>query len=548
MRVSAGRVPAALAAALALVPTGALRAQSAGGAAGLRVASYDFRIALPDSGDTIVARATIDFRRGPRAPDTLSLDLIGLAVDSVVAPSRGTEPVRRTFAYDGRRLTIALPGRDGRDVETVAVFYHGAPSDGLLLGPDGRGREAVFADDWPDRARHWLPTVDDPADKARVTWEVGAPSGWQVVANGRLVRGPAADGGRSWWVYEERRPIPTYTMVLGAGRMTVSRHRPVVNGRDTIPIDVWAEPEDSAFADSVPFRRATEIVETMQRLVGPFRYEKLAHVESSTRYGGMENASAIFYAQGAYPMRRMSEGVVRHETAHQWFGDAVTERDFHDLWLSEGFADYFGLVVGAALDGDSILARGMAGLKAGYLRSPDTGRPLVDTAEKVLTRLLNANSYNKGAWVLHMLRGTVGDSAFWRGIRAYYHTYLDSSVTSAQLQRVMEDASGGKLDWFFGQWLRQPGYPRLDVAWRWDSAGGRVIVDVAQNQPPEWGFFRIPALTIEVVGSDGARARGAFEIASARREVEVRVPWRPADLRADPDGAWLLTAQVHRLP
>src|SRR2546422_6019960 len=77
----------------------------------------------------------------------------------------------------------------------------------------------------------------------------------------------------------------------------------------------------------------------MQRLVGPFPYEKLAHVESATKFGGMENASAIFYADRPYLERRMGEGVVRHETAHQWFGDAVTERDWHHLWLSEGFAD-----------------------------------------------------------------------------------------------------------------------------------------------------------------------------------------------------------------
>ena len=518
--------------------------------AGITVLSYGFQVVLPDTGDTIEAAATITFRRTRQAPDTLVLDLVGLTVDSAGSPGPGrSEPlVRRPFTYDGHRLLIALVPPPGRGPESVTVFYHGAPTDGLLLHPDGRGREAAFADDWPDRARYWLPTVDDPADKAAVSWRVSAPASWSVVANGRPAGRTVATDGRTWWAYQERRPIPTYTMVVGAGRLSVSRHRPVIAGRDTIPIEVWAEPEDSAFADSVPFRRATEIVETMQRLVGPFPFERLAQVESSTRYGGMENSTAIFYAEQPYIARRLSEGVVRHETAHQWFGDAVTERDFHDLWLSEGFADYFSLVVGAALDGDSVLSRGMAGLMRGYLRSAVVGRPLVDTAETVLTRLLNANSYNKGAWVLHMLRGMLGDSAFWRGIRAYYREYRDSSVTSADFQRVMERASDRRLGWFFAQWLHQPGYPRLDVAWRYDAASRRVALDVAQTQPAAWGLFEVPALTLDFVSESGARVRRTVALATARQSVTLDLAASPAGVRVDPDGAWLLTAQVTRRP
>jgi aminopeptidase N len=505
---------------------------------------------LPDSGDTIHAEATIALHRGPGAPDTLVLDLIGLTVDSAGAtdPEHPATPSPRPYAYDGRFLRIALPPRTPDGTEAVSVFYHGAPSDGLFLRPDGRGRQAAFADNWPDRARHWLPTVDDPADKAQVRWRIEAPAGWRVVANGRPAGSGRASDGRTWWTYEERHPIPTYTMVIGAARLAVSRHRPAVAGGDTVPIEVWTEPEDSAWADSVPFRRATEIVETMQRLVGPFPYEKLAHVESSTRYGGMENSTAIFYAEQPYLARRLGEGVVRHETAHQWFGDAVTERDFHELWLSEGFADYFDLVVGAAIGGDSVLPRGMAGLARGYLRSAVVGRPVIDTAVGELTRLLNANSYNKGAWVLHMLRGVVGDSAFWRGIRGYYRTFRDSSVTTADFQRVMEAASQRRLDWFFGQWLHQPGYPRLDVAWRWDASSRRVVLDIDQTQAAEWGPYRLPAVTLEFSNGDGPPLRRTVAVSTAHQRVQIELPVPPVEVRVDPDGALLLTAQARRLP
>ena len=504
---------------------------------------------LPDTGGTITAQATVVFLRPPGAPDSLTLDLVGMTVDSVgarVNDPRIPEPFAwLRWVHGDSLLRIALPPPRGSGPASVSVFYHGAPRDGLLIETDARGRRSIFADDWPERARDWLPTVDAPADKASVHWLIDAPARWRVVANGRLVHTAPSPDGSVWWEYDERHPIPTYTMVLGAGPMTVSRHAPAVWAGDTVPITVWAEPEDSAFADSVAFRRVTAVVETLQRLVGPFPYGKLAHVESSTRYGGMENASAIFYAERGYVTRRMSESVVRHETSHQWFGDAVTERDFHHLWLSEGFATYFDLVVGAALDGDSVLARGMRGLARGYFRSDVVDRPVLDTTVTRLTDLLDANSYQKGAWVLHMLRGVIGDSAFFTGIRDYYRTYRDSSVLSADFQRVMERASDRPLGWFFDEWLRQPGYPQLDVAWR--AGGGSVTMTVRQTQPAAWGRYTMPAVPVEFLRGGAVLARRTFDLSAQGGPQTVSFPLEaaPDSVGVDPGGSVLLTAATH---
>jgi aminopeptidase N len=328
-------------------------------------------------------------------------------------------------------------------------------------------------------------------------------------------------------------------MVIGAGKFTVSHHRSLVHEVD-IPIQVWTYAEDSAYADSVPFRRATEIVETMERLVGPFPYEKLAHVESSTRYGGMENASAIFYAEQPYVDRTMREGVVRHETAHQWFGDAVTAREWPHLWLSEGFASYFDLVIGAALDGDSVLTDGMRRNAESYFASGVVDRPVVDTAERDPIELLNANSYQKGAWVLHMLRGLVGDSAFFRGIREYYRVYRDSTAVSEEFQRVMQQTAGRKLDWFFRQWLWQPGYPRLTVQWRYEPADRRVRLDLAQVQPDAWGGYRLPRLEVEAVTAGARRVRRVYSMDARTSIAYLELDEAPADVRVDPDGRLLL--------
>jgi len=495
---------------------------------GLNVKRYDFAILLADTGARILGHAVITLHRRDTGDSVLTLNLSGMTVDSVWEAVGG----RRSYSYDGARLSVRLAPSDTQ----VVVLYRGVPADGLIIGRNSRGRRVVFGDNWPQRARYWLPTVDDPSDKALVHFIVGVPASWRVVSNGRARSRDLP----AWW---ESHPIPTYTMVIGAGEFTVSNHRPVIHGRDTIPIQVWAYAEDSAFADSVPFKNATEIVEAMERLVGPFPYEKLAHVESSTKFGGMENSSAIFYAERPYVDRRMGEGVVRHETAHQWFGDAVTPRHFHHLWLSEGFASYFDLVVGAALHGDSVLTAGMRRNAESYFASSVVDRPILDTTVSDYVTLLNANNYPKGAWVLHMLRGVLGDSTFFRGIREYYRRYRDSTVLSDDFRHVMEEAVGRDLDWYFRQWLRQPGYPQLDVAWRQQGVG-RVRLDVTQVQPAAWGRFRFARLTVEFRAADGRVARRVYSVEGNVSILFADLPFVPQTVTVDPDGALLLKTSV----
>src|SRR6266567_2471623 len=505
---------------------------------GIDVKSYWFFVTLPDSGREIHVAAVVTFEHQVPGDSVLALNLVGMTIDSVkvLVPTRGG--LSREFTYDGRVLRIPLRPQPATIIAVVG--YHGTPQDGLIIGSNARGRRVAFADNWPERGRFWLPTVDRPSDKAMTRFSIRAPAVWRVVANGKLTPG---EGGREW---DESHPIPTYTMVIGAGAFTVSKHRPVINGRDTIPIQVWTYPEDSAFADSIPFRRATEIVEVMQRLIGPFPYENLKHVESSTRFGGMENASAIFYAEKPYVERRMGEGVVRHETAHQWFGDAVTERDWHHLWLSEGFASYFDLVIGATLDGDSVLRTGMGASAESYFRSNVVDRAIIDTAEHDLMKLLNANNYQKGSWVLHMLRGLVGDSAFFRGIRDYYGGRRDSTALSADFERVMEKASKQDLDWFFRQWLYQPGYPQLECSWSYDSGAKRVTLELTQAQPASWGVFRLPRVAVDFPGFDGSVTRRSVSVVGRAMITTLDLPGAPADVRIDPDGALLLRANVRR--
>src|SRR5205814_8467865 len=164
----------------------------------------------------------------------------------------------------------------------------------------------------------------------------------------------------------------------------------LADGQRCVPQSVYTAPEQRAMLPG-PFARAGEIVQLFASLVGPFPYEKLAHLQSSTRFGGMENASEIFYSDGSFRGRTMNEDLLAHETAHQWFGDAVTEREWAHVWLSEGFATYF-----AALDlrrstGDSAFRTEMRRTRDQILNTPMCAeRPVIDTTQTNLMALLNA--------------------------------------------------------------------------------------------------------------------------------------------------------------
>jgi len=224
-----------------------------------------------------------------------------------------------------------------------------------------------------------------------------------------------APGHRRTWRWEQTVPIPTYTIVLGATQFARTVQEAAACGQapasprqdGCIEVSYWAFPPDTAHAARV-FRRAPEIVDYFTELLGPYPYEKLANVQSATRFGGMENATAIFYDQHSLALGRDMERTVVHEIAHMWFGNSVTAADWHHIWLSEGFATYFTAVFYQQHEGEEVFREIMEGARRQIVASPSSRRPVVDSTYTDLFDLLNTNSYQKGGWVLHMLRGAVG--------------------------------------------------------------------------------------------------------------------------------------------
>jgi aminopeptidase N len=342
------------------------------------------------------------------------------------------------------------------------------------------------------------------------------------------------EAGRRLTHWRQSVPIASWLYALGVARFAV-HHAGLVKG---VPHQSWVFPEHRE--EVVPAFEATGRgqLEFLSERVGPYAYEKLAHVVAAGLKGGTEHASAIFYGEESVTGRRIV-GLVAHEVAHQWFGNAVTEADWDDVWLSEGFATYFQKLYTEHAEGRDAFAAEMKASREKVFelerKHPDT--PVVHRNLGDTRQVLNGLVYDKAGWVLHMLRRRVGDDAFWSGIREYYRRFRNAHATSDDFRQVMEGASGQALGPFFDQWLRRSGIPRLQGSWRHDARRQELVVDIAQAQPGE--PYGLP-LDIAIVAGDGVRRLEKASLAPERRAtLRYAAEKAPRSVVLDPD-TWLL--------
>ena len=510
------------------------------------VQRYAFEIALHDTTDVIGGRATVVVEAREDDVGAFTLDLIGVdpgagpdATGMRVTSVTDTTGRALAFTHADDRLTIDLPAALAAGAEAaVVVTYAGIPADGLIIGTNKHGDRTFFGDHWPNRARNWLPVVDHLSDKALVAWDVTAPDQYRVVAGGVLVDETDLPDGQRRTRWRTTQPIPPKVAVIGVAPFAVEDAG--VAG-DT-PIQSWVYPQDreAGFHD---FALAVPITEYFEDLLGDFPYAKLANVQSTTIFGGMENAGAIFYSEDAISGTRQNEPLLAHEIAHQWFGDAVTETDWPHLWLSEGFATYLTQVYLDHVYGRERFVQSMDGIRAAVLaRGPN--RPVVDTLATDLMRLLNANSYQKGAWVLHMLRQRVGDDAFFDGLRAYYARYRHGNASTRDFRAVMEEVSGDDLRAFFDQWLRRPGQPIFDGTWRYDEAEDVLVVTLRQTQ--RGAPFQVP-LDLGLTAADGSTTLRTVDVTEREHTFRLPLSAEPEAVTLDPEVRLLFDGALRRV-
>ncbi len=412
-----------------------------------------------------------------------------------------------------------------------------SPPAGLRILNNIHGERTAFSENWPNNARHWLPMIDHPYDKATGEFIVTAPAHYQVVANGLLVEETDLAGGLRRTHWKQSVPIASWLYALGMARFS-ARHYATSKG---MPQQVWVFPQDAENGQRIFDLTGRRAFDFFSEQVGPYSYEKLAHVQAAGLGGGTEHATVIFYGEKGVAS---GNAPVVHEVAHQWWGNAVTERDWDDVWLSEGFATYFTLLYTEQFDGRDAFVRGLRSSRDRILqlekKTPDT--PIIHRNLSDMRRVLNQFVYQKGGWTLHMLRYNMGTERFWDGIREYLPPLSESEC----LDRRPAPRDGAHLGQGPALVLRSvadqkwcAGVDRRLALRRWRE---EVVIELTQSQTGEPYRLQLE-FGIALPGAATARIERA-ELTGRDGRFTFTADAEPSDVTLDPNTWVLMEAPV----
>lgn len=494
------------------------------------VKHYNLAIEVNDSTNIVQAKMTVSLAF-KQLVNEFHLDLVqkdstgkGMYIESVFQNNDTAQ-----FIHTDNKITIQPTFVNTDSIFNFEITYSGVPKDGLIIGENLHGDRTFFADNWPNRAHNWFPCVDHPSDKATVEFKIIAPNHYQVIANGYLFEETNLSNNLNLYHYKSAEPLPTKVMVIGVARFAVQH----IGETNNIPVSNWVYPQtkELGFYD---FANAKNILNFFIEKFGEYPYQKLANVQSKTQFGGMENAGAIFYFEKSVTGERKHEDLIAHEIVHQWFGNSASEIDWPHLWLSEGFATYFTSLFILETKGEDAFQQRIKDQREtvlNFYKKKQT--PVVDTENTHLMNLLNANSYEKGAWVLHMLRKKLGDETFLKGIRTYYEKFKLSNASTNDFKNVMSEVSGQNLEAFFTQWLQKAGHPVLKTSWLYYQNKLRLLIDQTQENS-----FQFP-LDVEIIYADGTSEIKTIEVAEIAIPYEIDTKGEVKEVKFDPN-AWLL--------
>ncbi len=464
---------------------------------------------------TLDGQVTISLKPLANGFKSFELDAEGMKIESVVTGA-GT---RLASYQQDARLRISLD-RTYASTETISITitYRTKPRRGLFFvsarDEDDYIRPAqIWTQGEPEESHFWFPCYDFPDDKATSEQYITAAAGQLAIANGRLVESAANPDGTTTYHWSMEQPHSSYltSMVVGDFVKLSDKY-------GSIPVDYYTYRGTQAKAMRA-FGKTPKMMEWFgRRLDFPFPYRGYSQtIVANFDFGGMENITATTYADteilsvadvGPDPL---TENLVSHELAHSWFGNLVTCRDWSELWLNEGFATFLEAAFREQEDGhDAYLT--LLQENARQYFSEDSSRkrhPLVNPRYPLTMDLFDETTYKKGAYVVHMLRQVVGDEAFWRALNIYLNRFKYDVVGSRDLQRVFEEVSSKRLDWFFDQWVYRAGYPELKVRSSYDSVNRLLNVTVAQTHKPHPmtpEIFRLP-FEIEIETEAGVQTK-----------------------------------------
>ena len=488
------------------------------------VLHYDLALTLAPASRLLTGQVATTARIVDAPLTTLDLDL--KSTMAVTAATCGGAPA--AWSRSGDVLTVTLdrayvPG----ETVTVSVAYHGNPAGDYFGWSSAGGQPMIWTLSEPFGSRDWWPCKDLNTDKAdSVDVRVTVPDGLIAASNGLLVS-EVDNGATRTFLWRTRYPIAPYLVSLAIHPYTRFSHwySPLAGG-DPMEVQYFVYPSHYDLVQT-NYAKTVPMITAFAQAFGeyPFVREKYGHAEFVWG-GGMEHQTLT--SLGGY-----GEDLISHELAHQWWGDMITCADFHHIWLNEGFATWCEAYWKERTEG---VATYRAYMNAAAYLGPGTVY-VEDTND--FWGIFDSNlSYNKGSWVVHMLRGVLGDTDFFAGLAAYRDRYAYDSVTTEQFRDVMEEVSGRDLDAFFQQWIYGDYHPVYFYDWETTAHDDGLVLNLAVTQAQVGaGLFAMP-LPVRLTTVAGVVDTVVWNDA-ALQSYRIAVPGAVTAVALDPDG-WIL--------
>ena len=454
---------------------------------------------------TITGAVTFTFKPIAKPLAELELNAAEMNIVAVESPAK-----IQAWQLNADQLVVTFASPIPADQESsVTIRYTAQPEKGLYFRTPELGYkpgdEHLFTQGESTDNRYWFPGPDAPNEKFTTEVTCHVPQGMTVLSNGRLVSQGTDAAGLATFHWSQEKPHANYLVSLVAGYF-----KSVEDKHNDTPLALYVPPSEIGEAAN-SFADTRDIMDFYEHDIGvPFPWAKYYQVMvQDFMEGGMENTTLTTLTENtlftsATENLRNSQGLVAHEMAHQWFGDLVTCKDWSHIWLNEGFATFYALLYHGHKNGnDDMLYALYATARQIYTISNDV-TPIVSRKFDSPDSIFSWLPYQKGGYVLRMLRAQLGDELYRRCIRSYLERHQYGSVVTDDLAAVIEEISGRSYDQFFDQWLYHAHHPELAAAYSWDEKTKLAKLSLQQKQTlsEEVLLFNFP-LTVAFQGKSG---------------------------------------------
>ncbi len=441
----------------------------------------------------------------------------------------------RIATYSDKGTTLSIPlSAVSSDTFEVHVVYEGTPKraglSSFVFG-EINGQSCVYNLSEPNYASTFFPCNDIPSDKALLDIKITNDSNEVSVSNGKLIS-VTTNGSRRTYYWKSIYPISTYLICLySSDYKNFSQKYISQNKADTMSIEYYAFPNQLENAKK-DFSVNLDLMNFFAKTFGeyPFIKEKYGIAEILWPLGAMETQTVTAIGSNFIGGKQFFTDVYAHELSHHWFGDAVGPMTWKDIWLNEGFASYCEALWAEHLGGPGALQSNMMSKF-----QDDFPGTVYNPAD-----LFGITVYNKGAWVLHMLRHEVGDSAFFKILRNYYQKYKYKNASTSDFENECEEVSGKNLNYFFNQWVFEgTGIIELNYNWNVVKENGlyQVKINLKQVQN-EYKVYKFP-LDVKFQFNDRTNTVKTFQIDSRQKQIKIEFDKEPVGISLDPNN-WLL--------